>query len=125
MKNRTIDILAAAAVLATSIGLVHATCTGKTKPCETTCDTCNADGTGNGMACTYSCGSPIYDVCDTANTMETGKICNTGPERLSGIKNVPYAGTCAGAACNNGIATGEGALMTSQPYKVSLASCGG
>jgi hypothetical protein len=120
MKNKSL-LIAIGAVLTAS--MAYAACTGmlKTNSADTSCITAGL--------CYYTCHSPTYDVCDSSNVTETGKVCNTGPARLSGINNVSYIGTCSGAGagnnCNNGVAQGEGTPLSPQPYKSQLANCGG
>ncbi|MEI8101561.1 MAG: hypothetical protein WCH09_08410 [Bacteroidota bacterium] len=113
------------AVVITTATVAYATCTGKTKSAPVSGNTCGSSSEWNGTSCTYSAPSPSYDVCDTDNTADTGKVCSTGPELHSGIKTVSYTGTCLDGDCNNGTSQGEGTLMSPQPKKAKLDSCGG
>ena len=124
MNRKT--VLTALTVMALATSLIYATCAGKTKLAPTENDTCIGKGSDyNGFACTYTAPSPSYDVCDTANTVDTGKICSLGPDLHSGIKTIPYAGKCLNGNCNNGTAQNEGYLMNPQPLKAVLSSCAG
>ncbi len=123
MKNKIVLLAAIAAILTTSILGVYAGCFGKTKA-EGNSDSNCGPQTAETTPCSYTSPVPSYDVCEVSKT-DTGKICNTGPGTLSGVKTVTYNGTCMSGTCNSGVAVGEGTLNYPQPAKVALVACGG